>query len=187
MLKRSAPLLFALLLSACSTAVVRAPQAVIAPVIEEPTQAEVAQLLDEQPYAMPTLADSLLERGLELVGTPYRFGGGSTRSGFDCSGFVGYLFREEAGIELPRSTGEMIRLDAPKVARNALEPGDILFFNDRGRGRVSHAGIYLGDGQFIHSSSRRSGGVRIDSLSDRYWGASFLQAKRVLAEAPSAN
>jgi cell wall-associated NlpC family hydrolase len=187
MLKRSAPLLFALLLSACASDSLRTSSVTVAPVIEEPSPAEVAQLLDEQSYAMPTLADSLLERGLELVGTPYRYGGSSIRSGFDCSGFVGYLFREEAGIELPRSTREMIHLDAPKVARNALEPGDILFFNDRGRGRVSHAGIYLGDGQFIHSSSRRSGGVRIDSLSDRYWGASFLQAKRLLDEAPSAN
>ena len=68
-----------------------------------------------------------------------------------------------------------------KVARADLEPGDLILFNDRGRGRVSHAGIYLGDDQFIHSSSSRSGGVRIDSLDDSYWNRSYLQAKRVLA------
>ena len=76
----------------------------------------------------------------------------------------------------------MITLDAPKVARSELEPGDIIFFNNRGRGRVSHAGIYLGDNQFIHSSSSRSGGVRVDSLADRYWNSSYMLAKRVLDE-----
>ena len=94
---------------------------------------------------------------------------------------MGFLFRKEAGIDLPRSTREMINLDAPKVARSDLEPGDVVFFNNRGRGRVSHAGIYIGNDQFIHSASRRSGGVRVDSLDDKYWRSSFMQAKRVLA------
>lgn len=137
-----------------------------------------------QPYAMPGLADSLLERGFELVGTRYRYGGLTAESGFDCSGFVGFLFREEAGIELPRSTREMINVKAPVVSRNALKPGDVIFFNNRGRGRVTHAGIYIGDAKFIHSASRRSGGVRVDSLDDSYWKRSFMEAKRVLAMAP---
>ncbi|OPG68856.1 peptidase P60, partial [Pseudomonas ogarae] len=98
------------------------------------------------------LADSILERGMSLIGTRYRFGG-TSEAGFDCSGFIGYLFREEAGMNLPRSTREMINVNAPLVARNQLEPGDLLFFSTNGRrGRVSHAGIYLGDNQFIHSS-----------------------------------
>jgi len=135
----------------------------------------------DQDYQLPLLADSILQRGLALLGTPYRFGGSSASTGFDCSGFVGFVFRKEAGIELPRSTGEMIKLDAPKVARDKLQPGDLVFFNNRGRGRVSHAGIYIGDDQFIHSSSSRSGGVRVDSLDDKYWRASYMEAKRVLA------
>jgi len=138
-----------------------------------------------KPYQLPVLADSILERGMSLIGTRYRFGGTSEKSGFDCSGFIGYLFREEAGMTLPRSTREMINVDAPKVARNKLKPGDLLFFSTNGRGRVSHAGIYLGDNQFIHSSSRRSGGVRIDSLGDRYWSKTFIEAKRALAMAPT--
>jgi cell wall-associated NlpC family hydrolase len=140
---------------------------------------------NSKPYQLPVLADSILERGMSLIGTRYRFGGTSEKSGFDCSGFIGYLFREEAGMNLPRSTREMINVDAPKVARNKLKPGDLLFFSTNGRGRVSHAGIYLGDNQFIHSSSRRSGGVRIDNLSDRYWSKTFIEAKRALAMAPS--
>lgn len=149
-----------------------------------PADDEINALIDDKPYEMPQLADSLLDLGRSLIGTRYRYGGASVQSGFDCSGFVGYLFREEVGLELPRSTRELINLDAPKVARADLEPGDLILFNDRGRGRVSHAGIYLGDDQFIHSSSRRSGGVRIDSLDDSYWNRSYLQAKRVLALAP---
>ncbi|QXH48172.1 C40 family peptidase [Pseudomonas xanthosomatis] len=140
---------------------------------------------NSKPYQLPVLADSILERGMSLIGTRYRFGGTSEKSGFDCSGFIGYLFREEAGMNLPRSTREMINVDAPKVARNKLKPGDLLFFSTNGRGRVSHAGIYLGDNQFIHSSSRRSGGVRIDNLGDRYWSKTFIEAKRALAMAPS--
>lgn len=137
------------------------------------------QLLDGKPYELPSL-DSLLVRGFSLIGTPYRFGGSSTSTGFDCSGFIGYLFREEAGIKLPRSTREMINLPAPKVARHDLQPGDLIFFATSGRGRVNHAGIYIGDDEFIHSASRRSGGVRVDKLSSRYWNSRYLMAKRVI-------
>jgi cell wall-associated NlpC family hydrolase len=195
MLKRFAPLVpltFALFLAACAGTVQQPSQTqAAAPVADgapdsmiddrEPSALDLANLTDDEPYQMPSLADGLLERGFELVGTPYRFGGRSLKTGFDCSGFVGYLFKEEAGIQLPRSTREMINLDAPVIARSELQPGDIVFFNNRGRGRVSHAGIYIGDDQFIHSSSSRSGGVRVDSLHDRYWKASYMEAKRVLA------
>ncbi|WP_163004000.1 C40 family peptidase [Pseudomonas viridiflava] len=153
---------------------------------EMATEDELAQFADNQSYKLPVLADSILERGKALIGTRYQFGGTSTRSGFDCSGFIGFLFREEAGMNLPRSTREMINVDAPLVSRNNLKPGDLLFFSTRGRGRVSHAAIYAGNDQFIHSSSRRSGGVRIDSLDDAYWSKTFIEAKRPLAMAPGA-
>lgn len=148
------------------------------------TEKELAAFAGNKPYQLPVLADSILERGMSLIGTRYRFGG-TSEAGFDCSGFIGYLFREEAGMNLPRSTREMINVNAPLVARNNLKPGDLLFFSTSGRGRVSHAGIYLGDNQFIHSSSSRSGGVRVDSLDDRYWSRTFIEAKRALALAPS--
>ncbi|HWT69474.1 MAG TPA: NlpC/P60 family protein [Pseudomonas sp.] len=153
---------------------------------EVATEKELAAFADGKSYQLPALADSILERGMSLIGTRYRFGG-TSEAGFDCSGFIGYLFREEAGMNLPRSTREMINVDAPLVSRNKLKPGDLLFFATSGRrNRVSHAGIYLGDNQFIHSSSRRSGGVRIDSLGDSYWSKSFIEAKRALAMAPAA-
>lgn len=177
------PLLLTFLLTACAGTGSRAPIATYTPPpAAEPEAHEVVDFTDEETYELPSLADTVLERGFELVGTPYRYGGSSAKTGFDCSGFIGYLFREEAGITLPRSTREMIKLDAPLVARNELEPGDIIFFNNRGRGRVSHAGIYIGDDQFIHSASRRGGGVKVDSLTDRYWRSSYIEAKRVLAQ-----
>lgn len=122
---------------------------------------------------------NVISRGFALLGSPYRYGGQSVKTGFDCSGFVSYLFREQAGVELPRSTSQMIKMDAPKVAQSKLKPGDVLFFAT-GRGRnVSHTGIYIGNDYFIHSASERKG-VRIDSLNTKYWKVSFLEAKRVL-------
>ncbi|VVO53458.1 C40 family peptidase [Pseudomonas silesiensis] len=153
---------------------------------EAASDKEFASFGNGKSYQLPVLADSILERGMSLIGTRYRFGG-TSEAGFDCSGFIGYLFREEAGMNLPRSTREMINVDAPLVTRSDLKPGDLLFFATNGRrGRVSHAGIYLGDNQFIHSSSRRSGGVRIDSLGDSYWSKTFIEAKRALAMAPDS-
>ncbi|YCH20141.1 NlpC/P60 family protein [Pseudomonas sp. D1-3] len=204
MRKRFAPLVplaLTLVLAACanhtSQPQIDTPQAqaslparpvVAAPVVELKDAGENGAVVDfanHAPYALPQLADSVLEKGISLIGTRYRFGGTSVKTGFDCSGFIGYLFREELGMELPRSTRDMINIDAPLVDRKALKPGDLVFFSTAGRGRVSHAGIYLGDDQFIHSSSRRSGGVRIDSLDDGYWKRTFIEAKRVLALAPT--
>ena len=198
MLKRFAPLVpiaLTLTLAACASQPYQSQPEVIQPLVSKSTvfppfedvtaekEAAIGDFTDEKSYKLPQLADSILNHGLSLVGTRYRYGGGSVKSGFDCSGFIGYLFKEEAGMQLPRSTREMINIDAPLVARDELEPGDLLFFSTNGRGRVSHAGIYLGDDQFIHSSSSRSGGVRVDSLQDRYWKRTFIEAKRALAMA----
>ncbi|MFP5338460.1 MAG: C40 family peptidase, partial [Gammaproteobacteria bacterium] len=167
------PLALIALLTACAGQPVQTEQQIESPrlshnhpladfdlaALEKSEEQSLAELTDEHDYQLPQLADSILERGFTLVGTPYRYGGSSVKSGFDCSGFVGFLFRKEAGLELPRSTRKLINLDAPVVKRSELEPGDVVFFNNRGRGRVSHAGIYIGDDQFIHASSSRSGGV----------------------------
>lgn len=88
---------------------------------EVATETELANFAGSKPYQLPVLADSILERGMSLIGTRYRFGG-TSEAGFDCSGFIGYLFREEAGMNLPRSTREMINVNAPLVARNNLKP-----------------------------------------------------------------
>ena len=125
------------------------------------------------------VADDVLLRAIGLVGTPYRYGGNTPDSGFDCSGLIGYVYRDAAGINLPRSTRELIAMPVPSVRREALQTGDLVFFATAGGGRVSHAGIYVGEGRFVHAPS--SGGtVRLDSLDNSYWQRAYLDAKRVL-------
>lgn len=123
-------------------------------------------------------ADDVLFRALGLVGTPYRYGGNTPDGGFDCSGLIGFVYRDAAGIRLPRSTRELISMRAPSVGRDRLQSGDLLFFATNGGSQVSHAGIYVGNGRFVHAPS--SGGtVRLDSLSNSYWQRTYLNAKRV--------
>jgi cell wall-associated NlpC family hydrolase len=119
----------------------------------------------------------VVARARELIGVPYRMGGTSVASGFDCSGLLVYLFRTEAGMKLPRTTGEMIDSGSQRVHRDELKPGDAVFFNRNGRGNISHVGLYIGNNQFIHAPS--SGGrIRQDSLDNRYWERSFTTARR---------
>ncbi len=133
----------------------------------------------------PPVAEDVLVRALGLVGTPYRWGGNTPDSGFDCSGLIGYVYREAAGVRLPRSTREMIAMKVPSVRSGALYSGDLVFFATNGSGRVSHAGIYVGEGRFVHAPS--SGGtVRLDRLADGYWRSRYLGARRVLRGMPVA-
>ncbi|MNG10694.1 Murein DD-endopeptidase MepH precursor [compost metagenome] len=132
-----------------------------------------------QVYFSP-VAEDVLFRALGLVGTPYRWGGNTPDSGFDCSGLIGYVYRDAAGIALPRTTREMIGVRAPTIDRGALQSGDLVFFATNGGSQVSHAGIYVGEGRFVHAPSA-GGTVRLDYLSNSYWNKTYLNAKRVLA------
>lgn len=126
------------------------------------------------------LAHDVLFRALGLVGIPYRWGGNTPESGFDCSGLIGYVYRDVTGIALPRTTSEMSQMRAINVSREALLAGDLVFFATDSQRRVTHAGIYVGEGRFIHAPSA-GGTVRMDSLNNRYWQSNYLAAKRVLA------
>ncbi len=121
-------------------------------------------------------AQTLLKRGLALLGTPYRWGGTSPESGFDCSGLVGYVFRTALGIELPRISRDMAR-DGEQVERTSLVPGDLVFFGRRGK-RVDHVGIYIGEGRFLHAP-RTGRDVTVSELDTGYWSRKFVQARRV--------
>lgn len=126
----------------------------------------------------PELKELIVEFAKTMVGTPYRFGG-STLRGIDCSAFVKRSF-EFFGIELPRSSIMQYAVGEP-VDRDALEVGDLVFFRTRGN-RVSHVGIHIGDGKFIHAAaSKRSirRGVKIDSLDSKYYSKRFVGAKRL--------
>lgn len=120
----------------------------------------------------------VLQRALALMGTPYRWGGTSPDSGFDCSGLVGYVFRTALGIELPRVSRDMAsKADAELIgAREELRQGDLVFFGLKGR--VNHVGIYVGEGRFLHSPSRGKD-VRVDTLLTGYWANRYLSGRRV--------
>jgi cell wall-associated NlpC family hydrolase len=125
------------------------------------------------------LADDVLVRAIGLVGTPYRWGGNTPDSGFDCSGLIGYVYRNAAGISLPRSTRDMITLRGPDIDRSQLQTGDLVFFATSGGSNVSHAGIYVGEGRFVHAPAT-GGTVKLDSLDKPYWQKAWLNAKRVI-------
>lgn len=121
-------------------------------------------------------ANDVLMRALGLVGTPYRWGGNTPESGFDCSGLVTFVFRDAAGLDLPRSTRELADLRASEPPRQRLAPGDLLLF---GSGGVNHVGIYVGQGRFVHAPNE-GGVVRLDRLDGPYWRDSYRGAKRLL-------
>ena len=131
-----------------------------------------------EPSASSAISNEVLMRAISLVGTPYRYGGNSPEGGFDCSGLVDYVFLDAAGLRLPRSTRELIELDAPEVRRDRLQPGDLVFFNPGG-GNASHIGIYVGEDRFVHAPSA-GGTVRLDTLQIEYWKQAYKGAKRVL-------
>jgi NlpC/P60 family len=116
---------------------------------------------------------------LALAGTPYRYGGISPETGFDCSGFVGHVIKITTGVNLPRSSHEMAAAGR-SVRKDELRAGDIVLHNTQGRPN-SHAGIYLGDGQFIHSP-KAGEVVQRANLNNPYWRARFNGARRVIEE-----
>ena len=127
--------------------------------------------------ADPAAANAVTLRALSLVGTPYRYGGNTPDAGFDCSGLVNYVYQDMLALRLPRSSRELAKVQGPPMARERLASGDLVFF---GSGReVSHVGIYVGEGRFVHAPS--SGGtVRLDRLDGPYWLDHYSGAKRVL-------
>jgi len=119
------------------------------------------------------VAEALTRSALRFLGVPYVFGG-TTASGFDCSGFVQHVFAM-LGIDLPRTADA--QYDVGHRAVGGPHPGDLVFFDTYGG--VSHVGIYLGNGEFVHASSSR--GVMVSHLSESYWAARYVGAKRLIA------
>lgn len=130
-------------------------------------------------YAVPPAAhewgDRLVSRAMNYLGTPYRHGGISPSTGFDCSGFVYYLYGAVFGQTIPRMPDGMAREGTP-VARGDLERGDIVFFGYRGT--FTHVGIYAGNGQFVHATHRGSP-VSVTALDSDYYRQHYMTAVRL--------
>lgn len=146
-----------------------------APVVESKAVADAPSGLQRYTNA----AQELVIQGISYLGIPYRYGGTDRESGVDCSGLVQNLFRSALGLDLPRTAAAMSKV-GEEVEPTELKPGDLVFFNTMRRA-FSHVGVYVGDGQFLHSPS--SGGkVRLEKLSVSYWASRFNGARRVLPD-----
>ena len=122
-----------------------------------------------------TTANALIATAKKYLGVKYVWGG-STPSGFDCSGYVQYVFKQH-GISLNRTVSTQFQ-HGTAVSRSNLQPGDLVFFQNTYTTGLSHIGIYIGNGEFIHASS--SQGVTISQLSNSYWNSHYHSARRVL-------
>jgi cell wall-associated NlpC family hydrolase len=125
------------------------------------------------------LTFKILESAYSYLGAPYRYGG-TTPSGFDCSGFIRYVFNQN-GIKLGRSSREQA-LEGVSVPVSDLKPGDLIFFNMHRRNRylIDHVGLYVGNGQFIHATSSRSHDIKVESLESWRYLPKIVEARRVL-------
>lgn len=117
----------------------------------------------------------LIKTAKSYMGTPYVFGG-TTPKGFDCSGYLQYVFQKH-GITIPRTADEQYKLGLRTKSTKELVPGDLVFFETYEKG-ASHCGIYLGKGEFIHASTSK--GVRVDALTNDYWKPRFLGGKHIV-------
>lgn len=121
-------------------------------------------------------AHEILMSAFSLTGIKYKWGGSSPETGFDCSGFVRYVFQQAANLTLPHGARALSQL-GQKIPLDQLQPGDLVFFNTL-KSAFSHVGIYVGDGRFIHAPSS-GGGIHVVSMNEAYWSKRFNGARRI--------
>ncbi len=135
-----------------------------------------AVLAEEEPREQPGMVD----RALSWIGVRYRFGGQDEKKGFDCAGLVRRVFSTVA-IELPRTAAAQFRHGC-LVPRDELQPGDLVFFRNTYKRGISHVGLYIGGGEFVHAASRRRS-VVVDRLDSSYFSTRFAGGRRLLPPA----
>ena len=141
-----------------------------------PSRTDFSLFPKENERSLTPVQSEVIQTARSLLGSPYRFGG-TTPEGFDCSGFVGYVYRRAARVALPRETHEMVLAGKP-VSVAELAPADLVYFKIE-RQKPLHVGIYIGGGKFIHAPSAR-GRVNIQELDEDYWRDRYLGARRLL-------
>lgn len=142
-----------------------------------PSARPVVELAQQVRDKASDMASELVLSAMNFLGVPYKMGGTSKESGFDCSGFTRHVFEHSVGLVLPRRASE--QANSPNlvaVNKAELKPGDLVFFNTLRR-TFSHVGIYIGDDKFIHSP-RAGGKVRVEDMRLSYWQQRFDGARR---------
>lgn len=127
-------------------------------------------------HAWPERAREVLVSALSLTGINYKYGGTSPETGFDCSGFVRYVYQQATNLSLPHGAKAISQI-GKSVSKSDLQPGDLVFFNTL-KSTFSHVGIYVGNNRFIHSPSS-GGGVRVEDMQTSYWSKRFNGAQRI--------
>ncbi len=122
----------------------------------------------------PEQSSDIAIHAVGLVGTPYRWGGNTPESGFDCSGLIGYVYKSRAGVTPPRTVAQLSGF-GQSIALGDLRTGDLVIF---GNDPAWHAGIFVGDGRFVHAPST-GGTVRLDRLDTRYWARQPVRYRRL--------
>lgn len=145
-----------------------------------PNTKPVVELAQQVRDKATDMASDLVLSAMNFLGVPYRRGGSSAQSGFDCSGFTRHVFENSVGLILPRRAIEQANSpDLIPIQKSELKPGDLVFFNTL-RHTFSHVGIYIGDDKFIHSP-RAGGQVRVEDMRQAYWQQRFDGARRAPA------
>lgn len=144
-----------------------------APVAPEPEITIIEEIVEPAIDFNEFVKARLMAQYNEWKGTPYKYNSISNK-GIDCSGFMLVTFKSQFGIEMPRSTDMQVKLGEP-VPKSELQIGDLVFFKTGSRER--HVGVYIGDSQFMHASTRE--GVKISSLDNKYWKKTYWTSKRI--------
>ena len=131
------------------------------------------------PEATSPLASEVVFNAMQQVGKPYRYGGSSPQTCFDCSGLIHYAYQNATAVAVPRTVKSLYAAPYPQIEKSQLQGGDVVIFATGWRNTPDHAGIYVGEQRFVHAPSS-GGAVRIDSLASDYWKNRFLIGKRIL-------
>jgi len=146
---------------------------------DETSASAKSQSENESNNSWTSTAQEIILHALSQIGVKYKYGGINPDSGFDCSGFVRYVFQEAANLTLPHGATAMSQIGT-KVSEKELQPGDLVFFNTM-KSVYSHVGIYVGNNRFIHAPSAGSS-ISVADMNDSYWSKRYTGARRVDAK-----